>query len=234
MRKTLTMLGREAAAWARQGQLIVLGPKRPRTVSRDADRVVAFVHGYGAAGAVFEPLRCEVEKKLGVPTIDFTYRSIASFSEITGELAALLDRVAEGRRLDLVGHSLGGLLSRWYAQEMDGARHVDRIVTLATPHAGTGSARIAPGPLRHALLPGSAVVRRLAAGRHRAASVAHTALVAGADLMVTPPSSAAAVEDARVRWFDDLGHNAMLYAREVHDEVLGALSEDAAALERTG
>lgn len=234
MRKTLTMLGREAAAWARQGQLIVLGPKRPRTVSRDADRVVAFVHGYGAAGAVFEPLRCEVEKKLGVPTIDFTYRSIASFSEITGELAALLDRVAEGRRLDIVGHSLGGLLSRWYAQEMDGARHVDRIVTLATPHAGTGSARIAPGPLRHALLPGSAVVRRLAAGRHRASRVAHTALVAGADLMVTPPSSAAAVEGARVRWFDDLGHNAMLYAREVHDEVLGALSEDAAALERTG
>lgn len=234
MRKTLTMLGREAAAWARQGHLIVLGPKRPRTVQGDADRVVAFVHGYGAAGAVFEPLRCEVEKKLGVPTIDFTYRSIASFSQITSELAELLDRVADGRRIDLVGHSLGGLLSRWYAQEMNGARHVDRIITLATPHAGTASARIAPGPLRHALLPRSAVVRRLAAGRDRAANVEHTALVAGADLMVSPPSSAAAIENARVKWFDGLGHNAMLYAREVHDEVLASLSDEAAAaLERT-
>lgn len=226
------MLGREAAAWARQGQLIVLGPRRPREVRADARRVVVFVHGYGAAGAVFEPLRCEVEKKLGVATVDFTYRSTASFARITADLARLLDRLAEGRRLDLVGHSLGGLLSRWYLQEMGGARYVDRIVTLATPHAGTASARIAPGPLRHALLPGSAVVRRLAAGRSRAAGVAHTALVAGADLMVTPPSSAAAIEGARVKWFDDLGHNAMLYAPEVHAEVLAALGEEV-ALERS-
>lgn len=233
MRKTLTLLGREAAAFARQGQLIVLGPKRPRTVRRDADRVVAFVHGYGAAGAVFEPLRAEVERRLGVPTIDFTYRSISPFATITGELGALLDRIAEGRRIDLVGHSLGGILSRWYVQEMEGARHVDRVVTLATPHAGTASARIAPGPLRRVLLPGSAVVRRLASGRARAASVAHTSLVAGADMLVSPPSSAAAIEDARIRWFPDLGHNGMLYDRDVHEEVIGAL-QDATSLERVG
>lgn len=233
MRKQLKVLGREAVAWARQGHLIFLGPKRPRVVEKDASRVVVFVHGFGAAGAVFEPLRCEVERALGVPTLDFTYRSSSSFSTITGELAALLDRVAEGRRLDLVGHSLGGLVSRWYAQELGGARHVDRIVTLATPHAGTRSARIAPGPLRSALLPGSAVVRRLAAGRDRAGSVAHTALVAGADLMITPPSSAAAIERAQVRWFDELGHNAMLYDRGVHEAVIAALDEEH-ALYRVG
>lgn len=233
MRKTLTRLGREAAAFARQGQLIVLGPKRSRSIRADADRVVAFVHGYGAAGAIFEPLREEVERRLGLPTIDFTYRSISTFSRITTDLAAMLDRIAEGRRLDLVGHSLGGLLSRWYVQEMDGARHVDRIVTLATPHAGTASARIAPGPLRSVLLPGSAVVRRLAAGRARAAGIAHTALVAGADMLVSPPASAAAIENARVLWFEDLGHNAMLFDRGVHEAVIEALAE-VATLERTG
>lgn len=195
--------------------------------------MVVFVHGYGAAGAVFEPLRDRVERRLGVPTVDFTYRSISSFSTITRALAALLDPLAEGRRLDLVGHSLGGLLSRWYLQEMDGARHVDRLVTLATPHAGTASARIAPGPLRRVLLPGSAVVRRLAGGRARAAGVAHTALAAGADLLVSPPSSAAAIEDARVEWFPDLGHNAMLYDPDVHEAVIAAL-EDASALDRAG
>lgn len=226
MRKTLTLLGREAAAFARQGQLIVLGPKRPRTVARDANRVAVFVHGYGAAGAIFEPLRVEVERALGVPTIDFSYRSISSFATISGDLATALDRLADGRRLDIIAHSLGGLLSRWYLQEMNGARSVDRIVTLATPHAGTASARIAPGPLRSALLPGSTVVRRLAAGRARAAGVAHTALVAGADLLVSPPSSAAAIEDARVRWFEDLGHNAMLYDARVHQAVLTALRDD--------
>jgi triacylglycerol esterase/lipase EstA (alpha/beta hydrolase family) len=233
MRKQLKILGREAAAWARQGQLMFLGPKRPRSVAFEGDRVVVFVHGWGAAGAVFEPMRCEVERALSVPTLDFTYGSMSSFSAITGTLAELLDRVAEGRRLDLVGHSLGGLIARWYVQELGGARHVDRIVTLATPHAGTASARIAPGPLRSALLPKSAVVRRLAAGRHRAAGVAHTALVAGADLMISPPSSAAAIADADVRWFDDLGHNGMLYDREVTEVVVQALSATD-ALEQTG
>lgn len=233
MRRKLAILGREAAAWARQGQLIVTAKRRPPVVRPGAPRAVVFVHGYGAAGAVFEPMRAEVERTLGVPTIDFTYRSISSFAQITADLAALLDRVGEGRRLDVVAHSLGGLLTRWYAQELNGARHLDRIVTLATPHAGTASAKLAAGPLRQVLLPGSAVVRRLAAGRSRAAAVEHVAYVAGADLMVTPPSSAAALEDARVRWFDELGHNAMLYDPRVQAGVVEELAERQPALEQT-
>jgi triacylglycerol lipase len=233
MRRKLAILGREAAAWARQGQLMVTSKRRPPMVPPGARRAVVFVHGYGAAGAVFEPMRAHVERRLGVATVDFTYRSTSSFATITADLAALLDRLGEGRRLDVVAHSLGGLLTRWYAQEMNGARHLDRIVTLATPHAGTSSARLAAGPLRQVLLPGSAVVRRLASGRERAASVEHTAYVAGADLMITPPSSAAAIENARVRWFDELGHHAMLYDPRVQDGVVDELLDRAPALERS-
>ena len=117
------------------------------------------------------------------------------------------------------GKNLGGLVARWWVQEMGGAERTRRVVTLATPHAGTRSARVAPGPLRAALMPQGAIVRRLAAGRHRATAVSHTALVAAADLMVTPPSSAAALEDADVEWFDGLGHNAMLFDPRVHARV---------------
>lgn len=231
MRRKLAILGREAAAWARQGQLIVTTPRRPPRVRADASRAIVFVHGYGAAGAVFEPMRTHVERTLGIPTVDFTYRSMSSFGDITARLAALLERVGEGRKLDVVAHSLGGLLTRWVMQELDGASRIDRLVTLATPHAGTGSARLAAGPLRQVLLPGSAVVRRLAAGRARAAGVAHAAYVAGADLMITPPSSAAAIEDARVRWYDDLGHNAMLYDSRVQADVVDELRERPRELE---
>jgi triacylglycerol esterase/lipase EstA (alpha/beta hydrolase family) len=224
MRKRIRILGREASAWAQQGKLIFLGPKRTAREPRGG-RVVAFVHGWGAAGAVFEPLRRHVEHVLAVPTIDFTYRSTWSFAEVTERLARVLDRLGDGgAEIDLVGHSLGGLVARWYVQEMEGAPHVRRVVTLATPHAGTASARLAPGPLRSVLLPNSAVVHRLAAGRDRASAIDHTALVAGADLMVTPPASAAALRDAQVIWFDELGHNAMLFDRGVHEAVVRALS----------
>lgn len=226
MRETARAIGREARAWARQGVLILRGSRARLADPREASRVVAFVHGFGAAGPVFEPMRERVERELGVATIDFTYGSLTSFSRVAAELGAHLDRVvSRGARLDLVGHSLGGLLVRWYVQEMGGAPHVERIVTLATPHAGTRSARIAPGPLRGAMLPGNAVVRRLRRGRHRARRIEHTALVGAADLMVTPTASAAALDDADVRWFEGLGHSAMLFDEGVHAAVVEALRE---------
>jgi pimeloyl-ACP methyl ester carboxylesterase len=232
MRRTLAIATREARAVARQGQLIFLRPRRRASAEPPGRRVVAFVHGWGAAGAVFEPLRERVERELSLPTVDFTYRSSWSFERVTAALAERLDPLArDGREIDLVGHSLGGLLSRWWVQEMDGAAGVRRVVTLATPHAGTRSARIAPGPLREALLPGSPVVQRLAAGRARAARIAHTAFVAGADLMVTPPASAAALPGAEVRWFDGVGHNAILFERAVHDAVVDALARPRAPVE---
>ncbi len=173
---------------------------------------------------MFEPMRTHIESQLGVATLEFTYGSLSSFTRVAQDLADHLERVSSGSEsLDLVGHSLGGLLVRWYVQELGGAERVERLVTVATPHAGTKSARITPGPMRAALLPDNTVVRRLRQGRHRASGIEHTALVAGDDLMVTPVASAAAIEDARVRWFEGVGHNGMLFDAEVHQTVVEAL-----------
>lgn len=226
MRERARVIGREAVAWARQGVLMVRGRRPRRYVPGEGERVVLFVHGFGATGPVFEPMRAHVEERLGVRTLDFTYGSLTSFHRVAERLARHVDEQVDARsRLDLVGHSLGGLLARWYVQELGGAARVRRVVTLATPHAGTRSARIAPGPLRDALLPDNAVVRRLHLGRHRAEGVEHVAFVAGADLMVTPPASAAALPDASVRWFDRVGHNGMLFEPEVLEAVVDALAD---------
>jgi pimeloyl-ACP methyl ester carboxylesterase len=214
-------------------------PQRFVLVPDAGDRettAVVFVHGFLAAGAVFDPMRREVERRLGLPTVDFTYAPTASFEQVAERLARVVARAAElvprrspggdehGPRVDLVGHSLGGLLARWYLQELGGARNVRRLVTLATPHGGTRTARIAPVALGRALRPDSDVVRRLKEGRHRAGAVRHVAIVAGGDLMVTPPESAAALEDAEVIWIDGLGHNEMLFDRRVHAHVVRALA----------
>ena len=69
------------------------------------------------------------------------------------------------------------------------------------------------------------MVRRLAAGRDRASAVRHVSFVAADDLLVTPPASAAAIRDATVRWFDRVGHNAMLFDPRVRDAVIDALDD---------
>ncbi|MEU1783039.1 alpha/beta fold hydrolase [Streptomyces abikoensis] len=84
--------------------------------------------------------------------------------------AAMLGRHVEevclstGRdRVDMVGHSLGGLIARYYIQRLGGDARVRTLVTLGTPHGGT---RVAPlmtaHPLVRQMRPDSDVISELA------------------------------------------------------------------------
>ncbi|MFJ3711001.1 alpha/beta fold hydrolase [Streptomyces sp. NBC_01387] len=70
--------------------------------------------------------------------------------------------------VDIVGHSLGGLIARYYVQRLGGDTRVRTLVTLGTPHAGTQVAQLASAhPLGRQMLPHSDVIeelRRPAAG----------------------------------------------------------------------
>ncbi|MGW7061446.1 esterase/lipase family protein [Streptomyces sp. NPDC054904] len=67
-------------------------------------------------------------------------------------------------RVDLVGHSLGGLVARYYVQRLGGDARVRTLVTLGTPHSGT---RVAPfmdaHPLVRQMRPESEVLAELGA-----------------------------------------------------------------------
>ncbi|MFD7674138.1 lipase family alpha/beta hydrolase [Streptomyces anulatus] len=52
-------------------------------------------------------------------------------------------------RVDIVGHSLGGLIARYYVQRLGGDRRVRTLVTLGTPHGGTA---VAPGAGIHPIV----------------------------------------------------------------------------------
>jgi len=210
-------------AIASQAKLIVQGGRAARELG-DADRVVVFVHGFLASGAVFDPMRDRIARVVSAPSVEFTYPPLGTVESIAARLTKFVARkVPRGTRVSLVGHSLGGIVARWYVQELGGQERVDRLVLLATPHAGTRGARFSPGRLGAALRPESALVRRLAERRNVARDIPHVAIVAGADMMVTPPSSAAAIDGADVIWFPSLGHNALLFDRHVHDAVANAL-----------
>lgn len=102
------------------------------------------------------------------------YVRAVNHSPLTRDLRAaahrLADHVEELRartghaEVDLVGHSLGGLVARYYAQRLGGAPHVRTVVTLGTPHGGTSAVPLAGvHPLVRQMRPGSPVLRELAA-----------------------------------------------------------------------
>jgi pimeloyl-ACP methyl ester carboxylesterase len=52
------------------------------------------------------------------------------------------------RRGTLVAHSMGGLVSRYCIEELEGWRWVDRLVTVGTPHHGVVNSLIGPTEIR--------------------------------------------------------------------------------------
>jgi triacylglycerol esterase/lipase EstA (alpha/beta hydrolase family) len=72
--------------------------------------------------------------------------------------------------LSIIGHSMGGLIGRYYVKRLGGDRRVKNLITLGTPHNGSPSAYF--GILSHGLVsrsiwqmtPMSPFIRRLKIG----------------------------------------------------------------------
>ncbi len=63
--------------------------------------------------------------------------------------------------LDLVGLSMGGLVSRYYVQRLGGINRVERFITISSPHNGTFMAYALPSIGCVQMRPGSAFLQDL-------------------------------------------------------------------------
>jgi len=92
---------------------------------------------------------------------------VEEMARVVADRVEQLAREHRCERIDLVGHSEGGLIGRYYIQKLNGARRVRHLVTLGTPHRGTPWA-YSGHLVRHVLpslrqmAPGSPLLRDLA------------------------------------------------------------------------
>lgn len=213
------MKASEQRALMRQGWLLASSALRKSVKRRPNAPVCAvFAHGFMAGGAVMDPLRRSVSQNLGLDTIAFDYAPLASFERTTKRLASVARMASAGRPLILVGHSLGGLLAR-HAVEFE-ALTPALLMSIATPHHGTERATGVPGSLGRALRPGSDIVASL----NRESRVPHVSIIAGADTVVVPLSSAAA-HGAEVHTLPGVGHNEVLFHADTHTLVCDSIRQ---------
>ncbi|GAA1899437.1 hypothetical protein GCM10009814_30980 [Lapillicoccus jejuensis] len=127
---------------------------------------IVLVHGIVDNRSVFTLLR------RGLRGRGFGRVSTMNYSILTGDvrvaaarLAAEVERICEEtgyERLHVVGHSMGGLIARYYVTRLGGDARVHTLVTLGSPHAGTWTAYGWPSTLTRQLRPGSPLMRELA------------------------------------------------------------------------
>lgn len=91
--------------------------------------------------------------------------------------------------LDIVGFSMGGIVSRYYVQRLGGINRVQRFITIASPHRGTlvayGSTR--PGCIQ--MRPDSEFLWDLNRDVHMLEKINFTSIWTPFDLMIVPANS---------------------------------------------
>lgn len=124
------------------------------------------LHGVVDNRSIFTVLRRALRGRGFGRTYALNYSPLTDdITAVAGRLAALIDDVCAQtgyERVHIVGHSMGGLVARYYAQRLGGDRHVHTVVTLGTPHAGTQIARGVPWPVARQMRPASRLIRELA------------------------------------------------------------------------
>lgn len=152
--------------------LVLQRTDRDTPVPQDDLGPVLLVTGYGGTTAGLDRLAATL--RIGGRQV-----RVVRPGDPTGDLraqaedldAAVEEALAGGEpSVDVVGYSAGGVVARWWATELGGASHARRVVTLASPHAGSDLAGLAGGlgevacPLAcRQLAPGSDLLRRLEA-----------------------------------------------------------------------
>ncbi|MEU2546468.1 alpha/beta fold hydrolase [Streptomyces roseolus] len=150
-----------------------LAPPRPDDepvpLAEGAGRPVVLLHGFVDNRSVFLLLRRTLARHGRHHVVSLDYPPLTGDLRTAAEalgrrIEAVLARTGRAE-VDLVGHSLGGLIARYYVQCLGGDARVRTLVTLGTPHAGTSvAAPLADAhPLVRQMRPGSGVLRELAA-----------------------------------------------------------------------
>ncbi|MFJ9000791.1 esterase/lipase family protein [Streptomyces sp. NPDC102359] len=128
---------------------------------------VVLLHGFIDNRSVFVLLRRSLAQHGRQQIESLNYSPLTCDIRTAAELLGRhIEQVCErtgSTRVDVVGHSLGGLIARYYVQRLGGDRRVRTLVTLGTPHSGTRVAPLANAhPIVRQMRPGSPVLEELA------------------------------------------------------------------------
>lgn len=147
-------------------QLPAPGEDGTAQLPTEAKPPVVLLHGFIDNRSVFVLLRRSLAQHGRQQIESLNYSPLTCDIRVAAEL---LGRHIEGicertgsRQVDVVGHSLGGLIARYYVQRLGGDARVRTLVTLGTPHSGTRVVPLANAhPIVRQMRPGSELLEEL-------------------------------------------------------------------------
>jgi triacylglycerol lipase len=179
------------SANARNPQPLRMKPQESPPQGESIRRVV-LVHGFLENGTAFSHLKKRLHRQ-GFVCLVPKLRP----SDGRGGLEAL----AQGLKRDIdaafgtdqpiqiVGFSMGGVVSRYYLQNLGGAERCEKLFTIASPHNGTKAAWLYPTKGAEQMRPGSGFLEALAKTETNLGTMPVVSYRTPLDLVILPASS---------------------------------------------
>jgi pimeloyl-ACP methyl ester carboxylesterase len=154
------------------------------------------------------------------PLYGTSYFSPQSVAESARHLERFIEGVRareDAERVDIVAHSLGGVVARYYIERLGGATRVGRLITIGSPHKGTRLGRFGLGlvPSAREIVAESPLLGGLAPPD----GAAYVSVWSRADAVIIPADASSIAPAGEDHVFDDMGHLTMLLSRRVVDVI---------------
>jgi triacylglycerol lipase len=190
---------------------------------------VLLVHGIWDSAARLDPLKSGLEQR-GVPVVRAMNlvpsdgrASIRELADLVASEARAFAAEQKAERIDLVGFSMGALVSRVFLHRCGGKERVRRFVSISGPHHGTWSAFALPLRGVRDMRPRSALLRDLEDDRDPFGAVDVHCVYTPFDLMILPPKSSVLPTARSVRAIPIPMHRFMISDARVLDHVASIL-----------
>ncbi|WP_066424051.1 triacylglycerol lipase [Anabaena sp. 4-3] len=153
---------------------------------------VVLVHGITDTEAVFNQMAISLAQQ-GWPVYSLNLvpnRGEVGLDVLAQQLADYIAKTfAPEAPLDIVGFSMGGIVSRYYIQRLGGINRVQRFITISSPHHGTVVAYASQNPGCMQMRPNSEFLRELNQDAMMLQQLNFTSIWTPYDLMIVPTNS---------------------------------------------
>jgi triacylglycerol lipase len=150
---------------------------------------VLLVHGYLDTSKIFRHMRAFLEEEgREVHCVNLVPNNGSiGLDDLARQVAAYAAGIEAS--FDLIGFSMGGMVSRYYVQRLGGAKRVRRFITISSPHRGTYIAFARQSVGVRQMRPGSTFLRDLDRDCESLQSLDFTSIWTPFDLMIVPANS---------------------------------------------
>jgi len=162
------------------------------SISTPRVKRVVLVHGFLDTDSCFKTLRRRLEGRgfdCFVPNLK-PNDGRGGLENIAARLKQDIDtRFGPSEPINVVGFSMGGLVSRQYLQELGGAKRCENFITISSPHHGTLTAFLYPSLGAKDMRPSSRFLENLRKTQDRLEPIQITSYRTPMDLMILPSKS---------------------------------------------